>query len=428
MPAPSVTYTFTNGTTASASEVNTNFTDILNGVSDGTKDLSINALTCAGAATLNGNINLGNSSSDDLTVTASLASNLAIKTNATYGIGSSTIGLTGIYFGNSTFTTRIVPTTLSASNTLTLPAETDTLVALTSTQTLTNKTLTSPAISNPSITGVTLSALGSNTAPSYSFTGDANTGIYSSAADTINLTTGGTSRLSLTTTNLVSTLPIQAPAGSASAPSIRFSTETTGFYQDSTGECRLSISGTLRFLFLGAGIFRCGAGSSTTPSHSFTGDTNTGMYQDSTGEIRFATAGTERLRILSTGTVLATSFTAQSTVFFTGLGAATTGTDLVINSNEIRPKSSSERFKKNIQQLDKPFETFMHATPCRFDYKSDGAKNVVGFIAEDLYKVFPEAVNLDEEGRPFSLRNDAIIAALFLKVKELEARLAKLEA
>jgi hypothetical protein len=46
-----------------------NFNDILNGVSDGSKDLSINALTVAGTATLNGNIILGNNSADTITVT-----------------------------------------------------------------------------------------------------------------------------------------------------------------------------------------------------------------------------------------------------------------------------------------------------------------------------------------------------------------------
>jgi len=76
------------------------FNDLLNGITDGTKDLSINALTCAGTATLNGHVNLGNSSADDLTITASLASTLAIKTNNSFDIGSSTLGLRKIYLGN----------------------------------------------------------------------------------------------------------------------------------------------------------------------------------------------------------------------------------------------------------------------------------------------------------------------------------------
>jgi len=69
MANPSVTYTFSNGTAADASEVNTNFSDIINSLTDGTKSLSIDALTAAGAATFNGNVTLGNASGDAITVT-----------------------------------------------------------------------------------------------------------------------------------------------------------------------------------------------------------------------------------------------------------------------------------------------------------------------------------------------------------------------
>jgi len=77
----SVTYSFTNGTSADADQVNQNFTDIINGTSDASKDMSINALTVAGALTANGNVTLGNSSGDDLTVTASLASTIVKLTH-----------------------------------------------------------------------------------------------------------------------------------------------------------------------------------------------------------------------------------------------------------------------------------------------------------------------------------------------------------
>lgn len=120
----SVTYSFTNGTTADASQVNQNFTDIINGTSDGTKDFSISALTVAGTATLNGNINLGNASSDDITVTASLASSIPIKTTFSYDLGSATLGLRDIYLGSADSaarTTKIRGATVASSYTFTLP-------------------------------------------------------------------------------------------------------------------------------------------------------------------------------------------------------------------------------------------------------------------------------------------------------------------
>lgn len=135
MASPSLTYTLTNGSTADATQVMQNLNDLLNGITDGTKDLSISALTCAGSATFNGNVTLGNSSvdtvtitatptfsspvtfsdeatfngnvtfgnasSDTITLTGSLASSVPIGTNNTYDVGSSTLGLRKIYLGNA---------------------------------------------------------------------------------------------------------------------------------------------------------------------------------------------------------------------------------------------------------------------------------------------------------------------------------------
>jgi hypothetical protein len=85
-------------------------------------------------------------------------------------------------------------------------------------------------------------------APTYSFQGDTNTGIYASAADTINLATGGTSRVALTTTTLSTTLPVYAADGSASAPSYAF-TNSTGsglYYTGTANTIALATSGTAR--------------------------------------------------------------------------------------------------------------------------------------------------------------------------------------
>jgi len=75
------------------------------------------------------------------------------------------------------------------------------------------------------------SDLGSAIAPAYSFIGDPNTGIYSPAGDQISLSTGGTARLSATTSDITSTLPI---------------TILTGFgtvYQAGTGVNTVTLSG-----------------------------------------------------------------------------------------------------------------------------------------------------------------------------------------
>lgn len=118
----SVTYSFTNGTTIDADQINQNFTDIINGTSDGTKDFSINALTAASTATFNGNTTIGNASSDDLTVNASLASTIPVKTTNTYDIGGSSSAHRYLYLAaGGTYTARVGAGTASANWNLTLP-------------------------------------------------------------------------------------------------------------------------------------------------------------------------------------------------------------------------------------------------------------------------------------------------------------------
>jgi hypothetical protein len=123
MAAPSLTFTLTNGSTADASQVMQNFNDLLNGVTDGTKDLSIAALTAAGTATLNGDVNLGNSSSDTLTVTASLGSSVVPSTTGTRSLGSGSLGFLDLYLAASADadTARVVAAAHAADRVYTIP-------------------------------------------------------------------------------------------------------------------------------------------------------------------------------------------------------------------------------------------------------------------------------------------------------------------
>jgi len=107
MAYPSVTYTFTNGTTASATEVNQNFTDLVNGLSDGTKDLSISALTVAGTATLNGAVNLGNATSDDIAVNGYITTAIIPKADDSYDLGTAALAWQDAYFDGKVYTDSI---------------------------------------------------------------------------------------------------------------------------------------------------------------------------------------------------------------------------------------------------------------------------------------------------------------------------------
>ena len=77
-------------------------------------------------------------------------------------------------------------------------------------------------LAGPTITGVASFADGSVSAPSITNTGDANTGIYFGAADTVNVTTGGTKRIDIDSSGLDVTGNVTAtgtvePAGDTAA-------------------------------------------------------------------------------------------------------------------------------------------------------------------------------------------------------------------
>jgi hypothetical protein len=96
-------------------------------------------------------------------------------------------------------------------------------------------TATVVTLAGPSISGVASFADGSNAAPSITNTGDTNTGIYFGAADTVNITTGGTKRIDINSSGLDVTGAITATAGVAGITGI-FSGDVTGLTLNATGD------------------------------------------------------------------------------------------------------------------------------------------------------------------------------------------------
>lgn len=86
-------------------------------------------------------------------------------------------------------------------------------------------------------TGIVSAASGTAAAPSITFTGDVNTGIYSPAADTYAISTGGSERMRVTSTGLVA---IGTSSTSATLGSVRLATPLTG----STNVRGLTVVGT----------------------------------------------------------------------------------------------------------------------------------------------------------------------------------------
>ena len=144
----------------------------------------------------------------------------------------------------------------------------------------------------------------SATTPTFSFTSDTNTGIYSSGADSISISTGGTARVTVNTTNLISDLSVLGPNGTAGAPSFTFNgSSNTGIYRPSAGIIGFSCTSSLIGQFSPNGLFLID-GTQANPSYTFLGDTNTGLYSYSADQIGVACGGTLVGRFFNAGFIM----------------------------------------------------------------------------------------------------------------------------
>lgn len=147
-------------------------------------------------------------------------------------------------------------------------------------------------------------------APTFSFTNDTDIGMYRFGADDLGFATGGTLRLDISTTAVTSTLPWQGPSGSAGSPSLSFSGDpNTGIYSAGADQLGLTTGGTVRLTvsttsFTGTLPWLGQDGSNTAPALSFSSDPNTGMFRYGTDAIGFATGGVLRFGLGSAGEML----------------------------------------------------------------------------------------------------------------------------
>lgn len=118
---------------------------------------------------------------------------------------------------------------------------------------------------------------------------------------------------------------------------------------------------------------------------------------------------------------------------------AVTGIALYVDSNGLYGKSSSSRrYKHDIRDYDLQINKVSELKPVKFKWNeglADANKEDFGLIAEDVYKVFPELVFLNEKGEPDGVRYEKISVILLKayqekqkEVEELKTRLNALEA
>ena len=152
------------------------------------------------------------------------------------------------------------------------------------------------------------------------------------------------------------------------------------------------------------------------------------MYVGSTGNnllnIFDATAGADRITVNTTGQV--------------GIGT-TAPTDLLsVNGTASKPGGGSwlnfsdERLKNIKGRFNTGLNAVMQLQPIRYEYKSNNALGLksegehVGFGAQSLQKVIPEAVSSTESGY-LTVNNDPIIWTMLNAIKEQQKEIEQLK-
>jgi hypothetical protein len=113
----------------------------------------------------------------------------------------------------------------------------------------------------------------------------------------------------------------------------------------------------------------------------------------------------------------------QTATFVAGIhGVAVTGSAVVVNtSGQLGVAPSSEQFKQSVQDMGDASDALLALRPVTFRYKHElDPKGVAqfGLVAEEVEKVNPALITRDADGKPYTVRYEAVNAMLlneFLK-------------
>jgi hypothetical protein len=250
--------------------------------------------------------------------------------------------------------------------------------------------------------------------------------------------------------------------------SLALSSNTTGSYNTATGFQTLHSNTT--------GTFNTAAGRDALSSNTTGGDNTAvgieALFSNTTGNSNTAigvvallnnngdnniavganaginlTTGSNNIHIGNAGgtaesrTIRIGTRGSQRNTFVAGISGVTVanGVGVIIDTNgHLGTMVSSARFKGEIKPMDKASEVILALKPVTFRYRHeldpDGIPQF-GLVAEDVEKVNPDLVARDDDGKPYSVRYEAVNAMLlneFLKehrtVEELKKEIAALTA
>ena len=100
-------------------------------------------------------------------------------------------------------------------------------------------------------------------------------------------------------------------------------------------------------------------------------------------------------------------------------------------AGQLGTTTSSERFKDAIKPMDKASEVILALKPVTFHYKKELDPESIpqfGLVAEQVEKVNPDLVVRDGDGKPYTVRYEAVNAMLLNEFLKEHRKVEKLEA
>ena len=166
----------------------------------------------------------------------------------------------------------------------------------------------------------------------------------------------------------------------------------------------------------------------TTGNNNIALGYSAGIFTAGDNNINIGNVGAEESDTIRIGTVNGRGIRDfQRNTYIAGISGVTiaAGVPVMIDADgHLGSTTSSERFKDEVKPMDKASEAILALKPVTYRYKKeldpDGIPQF-GLVAEQVEKVRPDLVARDKEGKPYSVRYEAVNAMLlneFLKEHE----------
>lgn len=251
--------------------------------------------------------------------------------------------------------------------------------------------------------GVQQYASGSTAAlPAFSTDGDPNTGAFFPAADEYAISVAGSEAIRVDSSGKVgigTTSPNATLEVNAATPilEIKASTDTLASLVLDSGATSDGV-----ILFDLNNSTRWAMGLDASDAESFVLAASGGL------------GSSNRLKVNASGHVFMPSLSANA------------GTNLVrTGSGEIVDDTSSLQFKEKIQNI-KTDTSLLYGAQGRTYVRKVSQLEEPGWIAEELFEILPEFVNL-KDGKPYSIKYDRMVVPIIEEMKKLRDRIAILE-